>query len=84
MSAGCIMGAPVWTHHKPGGDLIAAAVREWRGFRFLNIRLWTSGGTTPTKKGATIPLEAVPGLAQALTAHAAEIAAGALVQNTWQ
>jgi hypothetical protein len=71
MSADRFIGGPIWTHDKRGGDLIMAGVREFEGVRFFDIRLWANGGTTPTRKGATIPLDAVTSLGQALTAYAA-------------
>lgn len=69
MSAAAFIGTPVWTHDKRGGDIIIAGVREFEGVRFFDIRLWANG-TTPTRKGATIPLDAVASLALALTAYA--------------
>jgi hypothetical protein len=71
MSGEGFIGGPIWTHEKRGGDQILAGVREFEGHRFMDVRLWANGGTTPTRKGATIPLDAVASLARALAAYAA-------------
>lgn len=69
MSAHTFIGEPIWTHDKRGGDLVIAGVREFEGHRFMDVRLWANGGTTPTRKGATIPLNAVESFVRALTAY---------------
>jgi hypothetical protein len=76
MSAAGFVDGPIWTHAKRGGDLILAGVREFEGRRFMDVRLWANDGATPTRKGATIPLDAVASLARALTSYVAENAPG--------
>lgn len=61
---------PVWELPKRDG-LLRAGEREYRGARFFELRLWARGGATPTREGVTLPCEAVPGLARALTAYVA-------------
>lgn len=61
---------PVWTLKRPGGVLIAGE-REYKGSRFFELRLWAGEGDKPTRKGITIPCDAVAGLAEALVAYAA-------------
>lgn len=63
---------PIWTHDKRDGKLIAGE-REYGGHRFFELRLWAGDGGKPTPKGVTLPLEAVPGLAQAMMAYAAAL-----------
>lgn len=65
---------PIWEHRKYDG-LIVVGEREYKGRRFLDIRMWVGEhGEKATKVGITVPLEAVAGLARALTAYAADIA----------
>lgn len=64
-------GDVLFEHAKPNGDVFRAAKRSYRGSRpFLDLRLWVDGGRTATRQGATVPLEALPALAEALAAHA--------------
>ena len=63
---------PIWTLDKRDGRLIAGE-REFKDARFFELRVWAGDGGTPTKKGVTIPLESVSGLARALTAYAATL-----------
>lgn len=71
MSGPNFIGGPIWTHDKRGGDVIMAGIRQYEGNRFLDVRLWTNGGETPTCKGATIPRDAVASFVVALTAWSA-------------
>jgi len=65
---------PVWEHPKHGGRLVAGE-REFKGALFFELRLWAGEhGDKATQKGVTMPLEAVPSLARALTAYVATIA----------
>ncbi len=65
---------PVWELVKYDGRLVAGE-REFKGRRFFELRLWAGEhGDTATGKGVTLPIEAVPDLARALTAYAATIA----------
>lgn len=74
---GCV-GAPIWELAKPGGRLIVA-VREFKGARFIDLRLWAGErGDTATKKGVTIPLSDARHLADALLAQADRLAAAEL------
>lgn len=67
-------GPPVWELDKYTGRLVAGE-REYQGRRFFELRYWTGeGGVTATKKGVSMPPDAVAGLARALTAYAATIA----------
>ena len=53
-------------------DEVRATVLEWEGRRSLDIRTWSlsrsSGEHRPTPRGARIPLERLPELADALQA----------------
>jgi hypothetical protein len=63
----------VWEHSKRDGRLVAGQ-REYRGAEFFELRLWIGkNGDRATQKGVTMPLEAVPDLARALTAYAATL-----------
>lgn len=64
---------PVWELGKHNGRLVAGE-REFKGARFFELRLWTGEtGDTATRKGVTMPLEAVSSLADALAAYAASL-----------
>ena len=64
---------PVWEHARRDGWLVAGQ-REYKGAHFFELRLWTGEhGDKATQKGVTMPLEAVPDLAKALTAYAATL-----------
>ena len=58
---------PIWELPRRHGMLVAGE-REFRGSRFFELRLWTDDGK-PTRKGITMPPEAVEGLARALLAY---------------
>ena len=63
---------PVWEHPKRDGWLVAGE-REFKGAHFFELRLWTGAhGDKATRKGVTMPLEAVPDLARALAAYVAD------------
>ena len=63
---------PVWQLQKHDGKLVAGE-REFKGRRFFELRLWAGESCDKaTKKGVTMPLEAVPGLANALAAYVAD------------
>ena len=65
--------APVWEHSKRDGRLVAGE-REFKGAQFFELRIWTGEhGDKATQKGVTMPLDAVPDLARALTAYAATL-----------
>jgi len=61
---------PVWTLERRDGVLIAGE-REYKGTRFFEVRLWADEDT-PTKKGVTMPPDAVAELAEALADYAAK------------
>lgn len=62
---------PVWEFAKHGGRLIAGE-RKYKNQLFFELRYWADDKAT--KKGVTLPVEAVADLARALTAYAASIA----------
>lgn len=64
---------PFWEHRKYEG-LIVVGEREYKTRRFLDIRMWVGEyGEKATKVGVTVPIKAVPDLARALTAYAANL-----------
>lgn len=69
---------PVWELAKHDGRLVAGE-REFKGQRFFELRLWAGvDGATATRKGVTMPVESVRGLADALLAYADTLDAAAL------
>lgn len=63
---------PVWEHSKRDGRLVAGE-REFKGAQFFELRIWSGEyGDKATHKGVTMPLDAVPELARALTAYVAD------------
>jgi hypothetical protein len=56
-----------------GKELLRAVKLDNAGTCQLDLRLWVDDGSTPTPKGVRMPVEAVPGLARALTAYAAKM-----------
>jgi len=61
---------PIWELAKYDGLLIAGE-REYKGQQFFELRLWAGEHCDKaTAKGVTMPIEAVAGLARALTAYA--------------
>lgn len=69
MSDSGFTSPPVWQFAKRGG-LILAGERSFKGETFFELRWWADGGKIPTGKGVTIPPDAVPELAKALSAYA--------------
>ncbi len=67
----------IWQFPKRGG-LILAGERSFKGETFFELRWWAEGGTIPTGKGVTFPPDAVPELAEALSAYAESRKAGAV------
>ncbi|WP_161978430.1 transcriptional coactivator p15/PC4 family protein [Sphingomonas oligophenolica] len=65
-------GPALFERAKPGGRIVVAKVAEYNGSRFLDIREWVAGEGEPTatRKGVTIPLEAMRPLGEALIAGA--------------
>ena len=60
---------------KARGATLVAQLSEFKGYRFLDIRDWIAndGEAAPTRKGVTVPLDAIEPLARALMAAAPEI-----------
>lgn len=67
MSVDGFTSPPVWRFAKRGG-LVLAGERTFKGETFFEFRWWADGGTIPTGKGVTIPLDEVATLAKALSA----------------
>ena len=68
---------PVWELAKHDGRLVAGE-REFKGQRFFELRLWAGeDGATATRKGVTMPVETVRGLADALLTYADVVDAAA-------
>jgi hypothetical protein len=63
------MTDPLFTHEKRGGTVVVQ-VAEFRGARFLDLRLWVPGDgeLRSTKKGVTLPLSCAKALGEALAA----------------
>jgi hypothetical protein len=55
---------------KAGGKVVIAKLTDYKGSRFLDIREWVvdGGERKATRRGTTIPLEAVQALGEALIA----------------
>jgi hypothetical protein len=66
------VGRVVWERAQ-GKELLRAVEVENAGTCQLDLRKWVDEGSTPTPKGVRMPVEAVRGLAQALTAYAAKM-----------
>lgn len=63
-------GRVLFEYRKRGGATVKATIADYEGNRFLDIREWVERDGKPiaTRKGTTVPLEAMQGLAEALTA----------------
>jgi len=70
---------PVRAWPKRGGE-IRATLSLYAGKRFLNIRWWmeTATGDEPSRKGTTIPQEALEDFSDALSAYPPPSASTAL------
>jgi hypothetical protein len=55
---------------KRGGTTLRAAITDYCGSRFLDVREWAEldGKPLATRKGVTVPLEAIRALGEALMA----------------
>ena len=55
---------------KSGREVFVGQISEFRGRKFLNLRIWsqTHLGLKPTHKGATLPMGAARALGEALCA----------------
>ncbi len=65
------MSGPVlFEHSKRGGATVKATLADFCGSRFLDIREWVDreGEPLATRKGVTMPLEAMRALGEALIA----------------
>ena len=63
-------GRVLFEHRKRGGATVKVTIAEYNGSRFLDVREWVERDGQPlaTRKGATMPLEALEGLGTALMA----------------
>ena len=70
----------VGTMRKNAREDIAVALRTYKGYRFIDLRLMATkpdGGTTPTAKGVTLKARSLPELIGLLQrAHVAAVEAG--------
>ncbi len=71
-------GRVLFEYRKRGGATVKATIADYNGNRFLDIREWVERDGEPlaTRKGATMPLEAMQGLGEALTAASRSNGAG--------
>jgi hypothetical protein len=72
-------GRLVFEAPKRGGSCLRVMVSEYRGSRFLDMREWVERGgeLAATRKGATMPLDTMQALGEALIAAShAERASG--------
>lgn len=62
------VGDAFFTWEKSGREVFVAQISEFKGQKFLNLRIWTQTheGLKPTGKGATLPLGGVRALGEAL------------------
>jgi len=63
-------GSVLFEHAKRGGATVKATIADYCGTNFLDIREWVERDGEPlaTRKGVTMPLEAMRALGEALTA----------------
>ena len=68
-------GRVIFECSKRGGSTVRFTIAEYQGSRFLDIREWVERDGRPlaTRKGATMPLQAMQGLGEALTATSRQI-----------
>ena len=69
----------IGTMRKNAREDIAVALRTYKGYRFVDLRLMASkpdGGTTPTAKGVTLKAGSLPELGLLQRAHVAALEAG--------
>lgn len=66
-------GAVIYERAKRGGMTVRATIAEFQGSRFLDIREWAEQAGQPlaTRKGVTMPLDAMRELGEALIAASA-------------
>ena len=64
-----VLGQPFFECRKAGGYILRAQFETFKGTTYLDIRQWAERGGDPTRtgKGATIPLERVRELGEALS-----------------
>lgn len=62
-------GRVIFECTKRGGATVRFTIAEYQGSRFLDIREWVEreGEPIATRKGATMPLDAIAGAGEALT-----------------
>lgn len=68
-------GPVIFEVRKRGGKILRAAITDFRGSRFLDLREWAErdGNPVATPRGVTVPLEALKPLGEALTAASRQI-----------
>jgi hypothetical protein len=71
-------GRVIFECAKRGGASVRFTIAEYQGSRFLDIREWVEreGEPLATRKGATLPLDALAGAGEALTRASRAIGAG--------
>ena len=60
---------------KRGGKILRAVISEYRGSSFVDFREWAErdGEPVATRRGVTMPLQAMEALGEALTAASRQI-----------
>ena len=68
-------GRVIFECAKRGGAVVRFTIAEYQGSRFLDIREWVERDGEPlaTRKGATVPLDALASAGEALTAASRHI-----------
>lgn len=68
-------GRVIFECAKRGGTTVRFTIADYQGSRFLDIREWVEreGEPLATRKGATLPLEALGGAGAALTSASRQI-----------
>lgn len=72
-------GLVIFECAKRGGATVRFTIAEYQGSRFLDIREWLEreGQPLATRRGATVPLDAIAGAGEALTSASRSIGASA-------
>jgi hypothetical protein len=68
-------GRVIFECAKRGGATVRFTIADYQGSRFLDIREWVEreGQPLATRKGATVPLEALAGAGEALISASSSI-----------
>jgi hypothetical protein len=69
-----VSGQVLFERRKRNGAVVRVEIANYKGRPFLNIREWAERGgeLLPTRKGVTVPLDAMRDLGKALLAASAE------------